>query len=118
MDSRIHRTIQIVELKLRSRPAPVQHSIQGPRTVIWRDRRGAARSRFVPVRLLYLFIVRVFGRLVLLGRSQASKDAEIMALRHEVMVFRRQVAGPSRTGPAAVLEPRPSCCQARCGAAG
>ncbi|MCW2935542.1 MAG: integrase [Actinomycetia bacterium] len=39
-------------------------------------------------------MIRVFGWLVLLGRSQASKDAEIMVLRHEVMVLRRQVARP------------------------
>jgi len=41
-------------------------------------------------------MIRVFRWLVLLGRSQASKDAEIMVLRHEVMVLRRQVA--ARTG--------------------
>src|SRR5690349_12549668 len=40
-------------------------------------------------------MIRVFGWLVLWGRSQASKDAEIMVLRHELMVLRRQVARPN-----------------------
>jgi hypothetical protein len=44
----------------------------------------------VSFRLLCLTVVRVFGWLVLLNRSQASKDAEIMVLRHEVMVLPRQ----------------------------
>jgi putative transposase len=48
----------------------------------------------VSVRLLYLIMVRVFGWLVLLGLGQASKDAEIMVVRHEVMVLRRQMARP------------------------
>ncbi len=37
---------------------------------------------------------RVFSWLILQGRSQASKDAEIIVLRHEVMVLRRQVTRP------------------------
>jgi hypothetical protein len=39
-------------------------------------------------------MVRVFGWLALLGRSQASKDAEILVLRHEVMMLRRQMTRP------------------------
>jgi putative transposase len=35
----------------------------------------------------------LFGMLVLLARSDASKDVEILVLRHEVAVLRRQVTG-------------------------
>jgi putative transposase len=44
--------------------------------------------------LVYLAVSRPFAWLVLLIRSDASKDVEILVLRHEVAVLRRQVARP------------------------
>jgi hypothetical protein len=48
----------------------------------------------VLIRFVYLFVVRMPGWLVLLAGSDAAKDVEILVLRHEVAVLRRQVARP------------------------
>jgi len=50
----------------------------------------------VSLRLLCLIVVRVSGWLVLLSRGQVSKNAEILVLRHEVMVLRCQGDRPRR----------------------
>jgi len=66
----------------------------------------------VYLRLLYLIMIRVFAWLLLLSRGQASKNAEIMVLRHELTVQQREVARPKpdwadRAVMAALARPLP-----------
>jgi len=48
----------------------------------------------VTLRLTYLLFCHVLRWLALLARSSAAKDAELLMLRHEVAVLRRQVTRP------------------------
>jgi hypothetical protein len=46
------------------------------------------------LRLAYLAVLRIFGWLALLARSDRAKDAEILILRYQVAVLERQVKRP------------------------
>jgi putative transposase len=53
-----------------------------------------ALSVLMSLRSAYLAVLRVFGWLVLLARSDRAKDVEILILRHQVAVLQRQVSVP------------------------
>ena len=52
------------------------------------------------LRLVNLIFIRLLGAFALLLRSDVSKEAEILVLRHQLAVLRRQVARPKpKHGP-------------------
>jgi hypothetical protein len=57
-------------------------------------RHDQALSVLMSLRFAYLALLRVFGWLTLLARSDRAKDAEILILRHHVAVLQRQVKSP------------------------
>jgi putative transposase len=60
----------------------------------------------VALRLLYLIFLHLLNLLMMLGRSSASKDIELLVLRHEVAVLRRTSSRPAWIGPIARSSPR------------
>ena len=53
------------------------------------DRQRLGMISAVSLRLLYLIFQHMLGLLLLLGRTSAIKDVELLVLRHEVAVLRR-----------------------------
>ena len=57
----------------------------------------------VPLRLPYLIFSLVLGLVLLMGRTSAIKDVELLVLRHEIAVLRRTNPRPRTdwacTGP-------------------
>jgi hypothetical protein len=59
-----------------------------------------AISDSMALRMLYLIFVRLLGLLLLLSRTDRARDVELLALRHEVAVLRRQLGvSPRLTWP-------------------
>ena len=69
---------------LAARAVEVGGSVGVP--VLWR--------LLLAVSLVYVLACRLFELVVLLGRGERSKELEILVLRHELSILRRQVKRP------------------------
>jgi hypothetical protein len=63
-----------------------------------RDQRGGCNHRGVLLSLVYLTVRCLFGLPAVLIRADLSKDVELLVLRHENQVLRRQLGGPAAVG--------------------
>src|ERR1019366_3566942 len=74
-------------------------SLCGSRTPIAVADAGSARMGLVLFALIYAVVGRLLSLIVVRGRGEASKDVELVLLRHEISVLRRQLPRP-RLAPA------------------
>jgi hypothetical protein len=82
-----------------------------------RARRGPLRrSSVMSASLVYLLLRQVLQMLTQLARDGGAKDVELLVLRHQVAVLRRQVNRPDlQPADRVVHAARPGCCRARAG---